>query len=95
MMGKIVHWVYEDDTDLGKPKLVGKQHTSTMAVPMMLLCLIEQLETVDDSLAKDYEHLTKTCIKEILTHIQVLFGNLVKSSIMSVANFNNIHKLLV
>ncbi|KAL5014051.1 hypothetical protein ScPMuIL_008321, partial [Solemya velum] len=70
MMGKIVHWVYEDDTDLGKPKLVGKQHTSTMAVPMMLLCLIEQLETVDDSLAKDYEHLTKTCIKEILTHIQ-------------------------
>uniref|UniRef100_A0A8C4WZI5 N-acylglucosamine 2-epimerase n=1 Tax=Eptatretus burgeri TaxID=7764 RepID=A0A8C4WZI5_EPTBU len=44
LMKHIVHWVRTDSSGLGKPSLSGSVLHSAMAVPMILLCLIEQLE---------------------------------------------------
>uniref|UniRef100_UPI00358EE092 N-acylglucosamine 2-epimerase isoform X2 n=1 Tax=Myxine glutinosa TaxID=7769 RepID=UPI00358EE092 len=44
LMKHIVHWVRIDSSGLGKPALSGSVRHSAMAVPMILLCLIEQLE---------------------------------------------------
>ncbi|XP_069141116.1 N-acylglucosamine 2-epimerase-like [Argopecten irradians] len=70
MMDKIVYWVREDDTDLGQPAMEGAVPISSLAVPMMLLCLMDQLETVDPKLETKYSDLTEWCLTEVKKHIQ-------------------------
>ena len=71
MMTRILHWVREDDSGLGREKLAGNMPVSSLAVPMMLLCLVDQLTTMDPALAANYDETEQWCLKEVAKHVQV------------------------
>ncbi|XP_011943732.1 PREDICTED: N-acylglucosamine 2-epimerase isoform X1 [Cercocebus atys] len=70
MMDQIVHWVREDASGLGRPQLQGAPTAEPMAVPMMLLNLVEQLGEADEELAGKYTELGDWCAQRILQHVQ-------------------------
>uniref|UniRef100_A0A8C9GKM0 N-acylglucosamine 2-epimerase n=1 Tax=Piliocolobus tephrosceles TaxID=591936 RepID=A0A8C9GKM0_9PRIM len=70
MMDQIVHWVREDASGLGRPQLQGAPTAEPMAVPMMLLNLVEQLGEADEELAGKYTELGDWCARRILQHVQ-------------------------
>ncbi|XP_029096796.1 N-acylglucosamine 2-epimerase isoform X2 [Monodon monoceros] len=70
MMDQIVHWVREDPSGLGRPQLPGAPAAESMAAPMMLLSLVEQLGEADDELAGSYAELGDWCARRILRHVQ-------------------------
>lgn len=71
MMDQIIHWVQEDPSGLGRPQLPGAPASESMAVPMMLLNLVEQLGESDEELAGNYAELGDWCAQRILRHVQV------------------------
>lgn len=71
MMDQIIHWVREDPAGLGRPQLSGALATEPMAVPMMLLSLVEQLGEEDEELTNMYAELGDWCVHRILQHVQV------------------------
>lgn len=71
MMDEIVHWVREDPSGLGRPQLPGAPASESMAVPMMLLNLVDQLGESDEELAGKYAELGDWCVQRILRHVQV------------------------
>lgn len=71
MMDQIVRWVREDPSGLGRPQLPGALASASMAVPMMLLNLVEQLGESDEDLAGNYAELGDWCAQRILQHVQV------------------------
>lgn len=70
MMDQIIHWVREDPAGLGRPQLSGALATEPMAVPMMLLSLVEQLGEEDEELTNMYAELGDWCVHRILQHVQ-------------------------
>ncbi|XP_028669088.1 N-acylglucosamine 2-epimerase [Erpetoichthys calabaricus] len=70
VMDQIVHWTQVDPSGLGRPELPGAGPTNSMAVPMMLLCLVEQLMEDRPEMAKKYNELGHWCIQQILQHVQ-------------------------
>jgi len=74
MMEKIIYWVREDPSAIrcGVAALPGQQNTSSLAVPMMLLCLVDQMETMDPNMAAKYAEIADWSVKQVLAHIQVL-----------------------
>ncbi|XP_073456386.1 N-acylglucosamine 2-epimerase [Aquarana catesbeiana] len=70
MTDQIVRWVREDPSDLGRPQLLGADPVNSMAVPMMLLNLVDQLCEEDEEAAKKYEELGAWSVERILQHIQ-------------------------
>ncbi|KAK3585826.1 hypothetical protein CHS0354_038351 [Potamilus streckersoni] len=72
MMDQIVHWVMEDNTELrfGTPTLPGQVPVSSLAIPMMLLCLIDQLETSVPDLGEKYSYVSEWSLKYALMHVQ-------------------------
>ncbi|KAM9041120.1 N-acylglucosamine 2-epimerase isoform 1-T2 [Megaptera novaeangliae] len=70
MMDQIVHWVREDPSGLGRPQLPGAPASESMAVPMVLLSLVEQLGEADEELAGSYAELGDWCAGRILRHVQ-------------------------
>ncbi|CAL8264125.1 unnamed protein product [Lota lota] len=71
MMDHVIHWVRVDPSELGRPKLPGDEPINSMAVPMMLLCLVQQLtEERDNDLVEKYRETGQWCVKKILQHIQ-------------------------
>ncbi|KAM5196171.1 N-acylglucosamine 2-epimerase isoform 1-T2 [Hipposideros larvatus] len=70
MMDQIIHWVQEDPSGLGRPQLPGAPASESMAVPMMLLNLVEQLGESDEELAGNYAELGDWCAQRILQHVQ-------------------------
>lgn len=71
MMDQLVHWVRVDSSGLGRLPLPGDHLVNSMAVPMMLLCLVDQLTEGRAALSKKYTELGDWCISQILQHIQV------------------------
>lgn len=73
MMEKLVFWVREDPSGLGRPQLPGDTPSNSMAVPMMLLCLVQQLSESRglEAAAEVYRDLASWCVEQILQHIQV------------------------
>lgn len=71
MMDQIVRWVREDPSGLSRPQLPGALASEPMAMPMMLLNLVEQLGESDQELASNYAELGDWCAQRILRHIQV------------------------
>src|SRR3989339_2193018 len=53
---------------LGRPRLSGQEQTSSLAVPMILLNLAEELETPENS--GYFAKIRKECVKEIRMHIR-------------------------
>ncbi|KAB0343880.1 hypothetical protein FD754_020806 [Muntiacus muntjak] len=70
MMDQIVSWVREDPSGLGRPQLPGAPASESMAVPMMLLNLVEQLGEADEELAGISAELGDWCAQRILQHVQ-------------------------
>ncbi|KAM4695675.1 N-acylglucosamine 2-epimerase [Rhinophrynus dorsalis] len=70
MMDQIVHWVRVDPSGLGRPKLSGADPVNGMAVPMMLLNLVDQLSEDDEEMARKYEDLRTWSVERILQHVQ-------------------------
>ncbi|KAM9785923.1 N-acylglucosamine 2-epimerase [Neosynchiropus ocellatus] len=71
MMEQLVFWVRVDSTGLGRPQLPGDTPTNSMAVPMMLLCLVQQLtEGRGQEVADKYTELGQWCVQQILQHVQ-------------------------
>ncbi|MGH0129704.1 UNVERIFIED_CONTAM: hypothetical protein FKN15_069223 [Acipenser sinensis] len=69
-MDQIVHWVRVDPSGLGRPEMPGAVPLNAMAVPMMLLCLVDQLEEGRGELAEKYRELGQWCVQQILQHVQ-------------------------
>lgn len=71
MMAQVIRWVREDPSGLGRPQLPGDCPANSMAVPMMLLCLVQQvsegrgLEVIDR-----YADVSGWCVQQILQHVQ-------------------------
>lgn len=71
MMAQLVHWVRVDPSGLGRPQLPGAPPINNMAVPMMLLCLVQQLtEGRGPDVALKYQSLGQWCVEKILQHVQ-------------------------
>ena len=71
MMSTIVRWMKEDDSDLGHLALKADKSTSSLANPVMLMCLIDQMRKTIPEIVKTYEKLEEECCLEIIGHIQV------------------------
>lgn len=71
MMDQLVHWVRVDSSGLGRPQLPGDRPVNSMAVPMMLLCLVSQLTEGRADVAEKYSQLGDWCVSQILQHVQV------------------------
>lgn len=76
MMDLLAHWVRVDSSGLGRPQLPGDRTVNSMAVPMMLLCLVDQLTEGRAELAKKYKELGDWCVSQILQHVQVCEENI-------------------
>lgn len=74
MMDQVVHWVQKDPTGLGRPSLSGAPASESMAVPMMLLSLVDQLGEADKEMTSKYAELGDWCAQRILQHVQVGAG---------------------
>ncbi|XP_051508824.1 N-acylglucosamine 2-epimerase-like [Myxocyprinus asiaticus] len=70
MMDQLVHWVHIDSSGLVRTRLPGDPPVNSMAVPMMLLCLLDQLTEGRTECAEKYKELSDWCVKQILLHIQ-------------------------
>lgn len=72
MMEQLIYWVQEDSSGLGRPQLPGDIPANSMAVPMMLLSLVQQLtEGCEPVVVQKYRDLGTWCVQQILQHIQV------------------------
>ncbi|XP_062979140.1 N-acylglucosamine 2-epimerase [Elgaria multicarinata webbii] len=70
MMEAIVRWVREDPSELGRPRLAGATPHDSMAVPMMLLNLVDQLSEGDAEAASRFSELGRWSAQRILMHVQ-------------------------
>ncbi|XP_052240515.1 N-acylglucosamine 2-epimerase-like [Dreissena polymorpha] len=72
MMDRLIHWVREDDTDIrqGRPPLAGEARSESLAVPMMLLCVTHELQTLDPSLGARYRDIQEWSVQKALSHVQ-------------------------
>jgi len=72
MMEQLIYWVQVDPSGLGRTQLPGEAPTNSMAIPMMLLCLVQQLtEGREQMVVQKYRELGSWCVQQILHHIQV------------------------
>ncbi|KAM9751766.1 N-acylglucosamine 2-epimerase [Menidia menidia] len=71
MLAQLVLWVKEDPAGLGRPPLAGDVAVSNMAVPMMLLGLVQQLSEGRD---QKHQALAAWCVTQILLHVQLKLG---------------------
>ncbi|XP_077976850.1 N-acylglucosamine 2-epimerase-like [Glandiceps talaboti] len=70
VLRKIQHWVMVDDTELGRPKLSGTRPVNGLAIPMMLLYLIDELTWDDITLANEFTDLQDWTVQQALQHVQ-------------------------
>ncbi|XP_044539075.1 N-acylglucosamine 2-epimerase [Gracilinanus agilis] len=70
MMDQIIYWVRVDPTGLGQLELSGSPMADSMAVPMMVLNLVDQLGEDDDKLTRKFAELGDWCTQDILKHLQ-------------------------
>ncbi|XP_029465521.1 N-acylglucosamine 2-epimerase isoform X2 [Rhinatrema bivittatum] len=70
MMDEIIRWVRQDPSELGRPALRGTVPTNAMAVPMMLLCLVQQLEEADEAMGVKYSEVGGWAVQQIQQHLQ-------------------------
>ena len=71
MFEKIIYCAQQDDSELTGPKLPGLEPTKRLAIPMMLLCVIDQMESMDPSLSPTCAATADWCVEQILHHVQV------------------------
>ncbi|RUS71156.1 hypothetical protein EGW08_021082 [Elysia chlorotica] len=67
-MAKIIHWVRVDSTELGF-SVAPPTHVSSLSVPMILLMLIGQMETVEPARTAEFSALGDWCVQQISRHV--------------------------
>lgn len=70
MLSLVTHWARIDDTQLGRPKLSGQEAANPLAVPMMLLYVIDEVCREDDELRQAYIEDEEWAVQQILKHLQ-------------------------
>lgn len=70
MLTLITHWARIDDTQLGRSKLSGQEEANPIAVPMMLLHVIDEVCRDDDALHETYSEDEEWAVQQILMHLQ-------------------------
>ena len=71
MLSLVTHWARIDDTQLGRPKLSGQEAANPLAVPMMLLYVIDEVCREDDELRQACIEDEEWAVQQILKHLQV------------------------
>lgn len=71
MLSMVTHWARIDDTQLGRPKLSGQEEANPIAVPMMLLYVIDEVCRDDKALHQTYSEDEEWAVQQILKHLQV------------------------
>ncbi|KAK3739776.1 hypothetical protein RRG08_028215 [Elysia crispata] len=67
-MSKIIHWVRVDNSELGF-SVTPPTQVSSLSVPMILLMLIGQMETVEPGRVAEFSSLAQWCVEEISKHV--------------------------
>ncbi|XP_003454289.2 N-acylglucosamine 2-epimerase isoform X2 [Oreochromis niloticus] len=71
MMEQLIYWVQVDPSGLGRPQLPGEVPINSLSVPMMLMCLVQQItEGRGQEVSQKYKELGIWCVQQILQHIQ-------------------------
>ncbi|EDO37790.1 predicted protein [Nematostella vectensis] len=70
MLSRLIHWARVDDSDLGLTKLAGDKPVNSMAVPMMMLCVIDNVCAGNQALRSDYAVHEDWATQQILQHVQ-------------------------
>lgn len=71
MLSLVTHWARVDDAELGRPKLSGQEEANPLAVPMMLLYVIDEVCRDDEELRQSYCEDEEWAVQQILKHLQV------------------------
>lgn len=71
MLSLVTHWARVDDGDLGRPKLSGQEAANPLAVPMMLLYVIDEVCRDDEELRQTYIEDEDWAVQQMLKHLQV------------------------
>ena len=71
MLSLVTHWARVDDAELGRPKLSGQEAANPLAVPMMLLYVIDEVCRDDEELRQTYCEDEEWAVEQILKHLQV------------------------
>ena len=60
-----------DDSGLGRPKLSGSTPINAMSIPMMVICVLNEVCEDDEELTLQYEEEMNWAVNEVLKHLQV------------------------
>ena len=71
MLSLVTHWARVDDAELGRPKLSGQDAANPLAVPMMLLYVIDEVCRDDEELRQTYSEDEDWAVQQLLKHLQV------------------------
>lgn len=76
MFRRILYWIREDDTALGRPRLAGNQDPTveSLAVPMSVLGLIHELDGLKAE-DLDFNEVRAWAVKKIRLHVQRRVGD--------------------
>ena len=58
-----------DDSVFGRPKLAGSSPVNAMSIPMMVICVLNELCQDDRELTLQYEEEMKWAVNEVLKHV--------------------------
>lgn len=67
----LVHWARVDTTALGRPQLAGQTAVNSLAVPMMLLHVIDEVCADDEARRSAHSQDEDWAVEKILQHVQV------------------------
>jgi hypothetical protein len=70
-MTSVLRWIHVDDSALGRPKLSGSVPVNAMSIPMMVICVLNEICQDDKELTLQYEKEMKWAVNEVLKHVQV------------------------
>lgn len=71
MLDRIVYWVRVDSSELSWTRFSRTHKAEDLAVPTMLLHLVDQLQEEDEEMSKKYAELEDWGVQRILKHLQV------------------------
>lgn len=69
MFRKILHWIRVDDSGLGRPKLPGNKPVETLAVPLSVLNLVHEIESLEPE-GLNLKEVRGWAIEKIKLHVQ-------------------------
>ncbi len=69
MVSQLVHWIREDDSDLGVPRLPGAPPSQELGRPMMLMNVLMEYCGEDSRLREKHATDMEWSVQQILKHV--------------------------